>query len=95
MKNEKIINDVIELVKKDPKNMIDIINAIVHGISENNKELCEKIVQRDKAVLILFERKDMGSEKNLEDTAKVLTENCFNGSEKVYTIEDVKRSFKK
>jgi hypothetical protein len=34
----------------------------------------------------------MGSDLNLKDTAKELTNNLFNGIKKEYTIEDVKKS---
>ena len=37
----------------------------------------------------------MGSRQNLEDTANILTNNIFNGSEKVYTISDIKKFIKK
>ena len=66
-----------------------VVDAMTAGIRESNERLSEKITNRDKALLVLFDGTAMGSEQNLQDTADVLTDSRFNGQNKKYTIEDI------
>lgn len=76
-------------VKKSPKFVQIAIDAITHGVTEKNKELIEKVTLRDKALLVLFEGSNCGSDQNLVECAETLTDNSFNGTYVKYTIEDI------
>ncbi len=91
----ELLNRIRQKSYEKPEFIRDMVEAFIFGTKEKIKDMSETILKKDRAITVLFDRSDLGSEQNLIDTAEQLTRNLFNGIEKYYTIEDVKKSFKK
>jgi len=95
MEEQEILLAVKEKIYEKPEFIKDIIDALIFGTREKIRDLSEDIIQKDKAMLVLFSKHNLGSDQNLVETATQLTKSFFNGIGKIYNIDDVKKAIKK
>ena len=95
MEKLEILEGIRSEIYKDPDFIKDVIDTLIFGTREKIKDLSEDCMKKDKAMLVLFSKSNLGSQVNIIETAEQLTKSYFNGSQKVYTPEEVEDSFGK
>ena len=90
-----ILQLVSQQIIENPAFVGDIIECVTYSLRQAEKMQRESLVRKDKALEVLFKKTNYGNDKNLEDVANEMTNNVFNGTGRIYTVQDIKKAIKK